>query len=219
VTRIETFDAAKTHSLFQCRVRLQPDRDPFCRTMIWRLTCKPLSQAQEVAAMRRVLSRSAGWAFGLAGSGLIAFAVNVAAQQYPPAQSAAAPPSATHQPTRVVTVEGCLVKEEDVPGRKPTVVERAGLAEDFILMNAKVIKGNPDTPVGTSGANTTMYEVKGFGAEQLKAHVGLRVQIDGSFAKPEQPSDSAQPRNPAENLMEIRGTAIRPATGDCPPSK
>src|SRR4029453_9626260 len=43
------------------------------------------------------------------------------------------------------TVVGILAKhrqrEQDVPGRKPNVAERAGVMEDYILTSAKVVKG------------------------------------------------------------------------------
>jgi hypothetical protein len=34
-----------------------------------------------------------------------------------------------------------VIREADVPGRKPNVAERAGIAEDYILTSTKMIKG------------------------------------------------------------------------------
>jgi hypothetical protein len=121
-----------------------------------------------------------------------------------------------------VTVEGCLVREQDVPGRAPNPAEKAGVMEDYILTNTKIVKGSApagtaaeakpgDTPTGTSGSST-MYDVKGLEGSQLKPHVGKRVQIEGTFADLTK-SPSAKP---GEDLADLRGTAIRPATGDCP---
>jgi hypothetical protein len=69
------------------------------------------------------------------------------------------------------------MREQDVPGRKPNVVERAGVMEDYILTNAKMIKGSapqaagqarPGDPTGTAGTTSPMYDVKGPADDQLK---------------------------------------------------
>ena len=51
------------------------------------------------------------------------------------------PPATASAQEHSVTVEGCLVREKDVPGRQPNTAERAGVMEDFILTNAKIVKG------------------------------------------------------------------------------
>jgi hypothetical protein len=160
---------------------------------------------------------------GCALAGVFALAVGVAAQ-YPPSNPQNPPqtrqPAAQEQKT--VTVEGCLMREQDVPGRKPNVAERAGVLEDYILASAKMIKGSapqgsrepakPGEPTGTSGKLSPMYDVKGIDDEKLKPLVGKRVQIDGTFA------DVTKSPTPGgtEDLVDIRGTAIRPASGECP---
>lgn len=144
-----------------------------------------------------------------------------ASAQYPPSnpQTPSQAPSAQQAP---VTVEGCLMREQDVPGRKPNVAERAGVIEDYILANAKVIKGSepqgsaaqakPTEPTGTSGKLAPMYDVKGIADDQLKQFVGKRVQIDGTF------SDlTKSPTAGPTDLVDIRGTSIRAAKGECPP--
>jgi hypothetical protein len=159
--------------------------------------------------------------FGWSIAGAVALAAGLAAQeptQYP--QTPTRTPSAQDQKS-TVTVEGCLVREQDVPGRKPNVAERAGVMEDYILTNTKIVKGTapeqastakPGEPVGTSAASP-MYDVKGIDDEQLKQLVGKRVQIDGSFADTmKSPTAGA-----AEDLADIRGTMIRAASGECPP--
>lgn len=59
--------------------------------------------------------------------------------------------------TASVTVEGCLVREKDVPGREPNVAERAGVMEDYILTNVKWVKGSPHSMADahTSGAHAS----------------------------------------------------------------
>ena len=69
---------------------------------------------------------------------------------------------------RAVTVEGCLMREADVPGRRPNIAERAGVGEDYILTSTKMIKGPApggdataearpgDTHVGTAGTPAAM---------------------------------------------------------------
>ena len=160
--------------------------------------------------------------FASAAAGLFAAAVGVAAQEPKPyPQTPARAPSAQEQ-NATVTVEGCLMREQDVPGRKPNIAERAGVTEDYILTNAKMIKGSapqaaaqarPGDPTGTAGTTSPMYDVKGLADDQLKPLAGKRVQIDGTFADVSK-SPSA---GPTEDLADIRGTAIRSATGDCQP--
>jgi hypothetical protein len=124
---------------------------------------------------------------------------------------------------KTVTVEGCLVREADVPGRKPNITEKAGIAEDYILTSTKVVKGSApsagasakpgDTPTGTSGMRALMYEVEGIDHDSLKQHVGKRVQIEGTFENLER---ATAPASPTADLVQLKGTVIRPASGDCP---
>lgn len=159
--------------------------------------------------------------FASAAAGLFAAAVGVAAQEPKPDPQTPRAPSAQEQKA-TVTVEGCLMREQDVPGRKPNIAERAGVMEDYILANAKMIKrsapqaaaqARPGDPTGTAGTTSPMYDVKGLADDQLKPLVGKRVQIDGTFADMSK-SPSA---GPTADLADIRGTAIRSATGDCQP--
>jgi hypothetical protein len=127
----------------------------------------------------------------------------------------------------MVTVEGCLMREADVPGRKPNVAEQAGIAEDYILASTKMIKGSAPagagTPptggaaVGTSGTRgaTAMFEVEGIAETDLKKHVGRRVQIDGTFENVDRAKAAPESKTPADDLVELRGIAIRPVAGEC----
>jgi hypothetical protein len=160
---------------------------------------------------------------GCAAASVLALTVGVTAQNPPSTPQTQPPtrqPAAQEQP--MVTVEGCLMREQDVPGRKPNVAERAGVAEDYILANAKVVKGTAPKgtvqpkagePTGTSGKFAPMYDVKGINDEQLKPLAGKRVQIEGRFADVDK---TPPPAGQTEDLVDIRGTTIRAAKGECP---
>jgi hypothetical protein len=180
------------------------------------------------------MSRALGCAF----AGALAITASVAAQnppQTPPAQQ----PPATRTPatdkfdkaTAAVTVEGCLMREEDVAGRKPNVAEKAGIGEDFILTQTKMIKGSAPAKggsqakageaVGTSGTRgaSMMYEVEGISGADLKTHAGHRVQIDGSFENTDNAAKAPESKTPADDLVELRGVTIRQVAGECSGAK
>jgi hypothetical protein len=165
-------------------------------------------------------------------AGAVALSATVAAQN-PPAQQPTPRTPTTQDPARpqdqarTVTVEGCLMREADVPGRKPNVAEQAGVAEDYILTSTKVVKGSApggtiaqtrpgDTPTGTAGTQGAMYEVEGIDDERLKQHIGRRVQIDGMFENVDRATATPERGTPADDLVEIRGTTIRQVAGECP---
>lgn len=162
--------------------------------------------------------------FGCAAASLLAVAVSAA---QPPPQTPPTRTPTTQPPTQTATLEGCLMKETDVPGRKPNVAERAGIAEDYILTHIKAIKGTlpagaaeakPGTAVGTAGyTRATMFEVTGIDDEQLKKHVGRRVQIEGMFQNVDRLQAKPEAQTPTDDLAEIRGTVIRQVSGECPP--
>ena len=171
------------------------------------------------------------YAFGCGLAGALALTATIAAQnpqQQPPTPRTPTTqdPARPQEQARMVTVEGCLVREADVPGRKPNIAERAGIAEDYILTSTKMVKGTApasttaqarsgDTPTGTSGTQA-MYEVEGIDDERLKQHIGRRVQIDGTFENVDRATATPERRTPADDLVEIRGTAIRQVSGECP---
>ena len=147
-------------------------------------------------------------------AGTLALAVSVAAQTPPPSSTPppTQPPAAGTAAT--VTIEGCLMREDDVPGRKPNIAERVGVGEDYILTSTKMVKGSAPSAaatggaVGTSGTSGAMYDVEGLDDETLKRHLNRRVQVDGMFENLDAKGTE---------LIEIRATAIRAATGECPP--
>jgi hypothetical protein len=124
----------------------------------------------------------------------------------------------------MVTVEGCVMREADVPGRKPNVAERTGITEDYILTSTKIVKGSapgatsqarPDAPIGTSGTQAAMYEIEGIDDERLKQHVGRRVQLDGAFQNVDRARATPERGTAADDLVEISATTIRQVAGDC----
>ncbi|HYJ07877.1 MAG TPA: hypothetical protein VEX18_02685 [Polyangiaceae bacterium] len=152
-------------------------------------------------------------------AGALALTASVAGQTTPPAStSSQQTPAASAGP---VTVEGCLMREDDVPGKKPNVVEKVGVGEDYILTSTKMVKGSAPAgaaapssgAVGTSGTTGTtgaMYDINGIDDDTLKRHVNRRVQVDGSFK-------SLDGGMKGDALIEIQATGIRPVSGDCPP--
>jgi hypothetical protein len=177
------------------------------------------------------------YSFGWALAGAFVLTASVAAQNPPQTQPPTPRTPTTQDPARpqdqarMVTVEGCLMREADVPGRRPNVAERAGIAEDYILTSTKMIKGSaPGTgttaqtrpggqPTGTAGTQGAMYEVEGIDDERLKQHVGRRVQIEGTFENVDRAKATPERGTPADDLVEIRGTTIRQAAGECPAKK
>ena len=141
--------------------------------------------------------------------------------------------AATHQPS--TTLVGCLYREEQVPGRKPNVAERAGVLEDYILTDAMMPGGQPRTgatagAAGTSGtmpATGNMYKVGNVPDERLKALVGKRVEVTGRI-DPEGLPAAARPGAPTGaptrgslgpdeiNLPEFEAASIREISGTCP---
>ena len=156
-----------------------------------------------------------------------AFTAATAAQAPPAGQSSPAqqPRSSAAQATTSTTLSGCLYREEQVPGRKPNVAERAGILEDYILADASMA-GTQKGPQGLTG-NTppsgNMYNVEGPADERLKALVGKRVEVVGKIDPEGGPG--ASPGKPREdrglgpdkiNLPEFEATSIREVSGTCP---
>jgi hypothetical protein len=160
---------------------------------------------------------------------VIGFALALAASahvQHAAAVSKSAAQSPKQAVAEPVTVEGCVVKEVDVPNRKPpeNLRAQAEADDDYVLMSTKMISGAaPSAPdrstreaaTGTSGTGTSdvMYDIEGIAKDQLKAHVGKRVQIEGTFDHLE---NAKLPVSFATDLVEIKGTTMRSVPGACP---
>jgi hypothetical protein len=165
------------------------------------------------------------------------FAITLTATAQTPPSKPQTPPSPTAQaPAATVTVEGCLMREQDVPGREPNIAERAGIREDYILVNATVVKGArpPDatrttqsrpTQPGTDATRAgqaapspaknlqPMFDVKELDSDRLSPLAGKRVQIEGSWADLERNTSAGA----SEDLVDIKGLTIREVPGQCPP--
>ena len=137
-------------------------------------------------------------------------------------------PAATTTAQTTATLVGCLYRESQVPGRTPTVVERAGVLEDYILADATIPApprpGAPSEAVGTSGtvpSTGNIYKVENIPDERLKALVGKRVEVSGRI-DPEGGGlgGAATPdRGPAPDQLsfpEVEASSIREVSGTCP---
>ena len=157
-------------------------------------------------------------------------------QQRPP-QPKAQQPRATPNAGPVMTLAGCLYREESVPGRSPNVAEKAGVGKDFILADAT--PNTPDRPIADAGppdaqrptpsgpqqpagavaglATGRMYKVTKIDDDRLKELVGKRVEITGTI----KPDDDVRPGEEArvENLPNIEGTSIREVSGAACPAR
>ena len=137
----------------------------------------------------------------------------------------------TVKPTTTLT--GCLYREAQVPGRTPTIAERAGILEDYILTETTVSdpqqqpKPGAGAPTGTAGtvASTgTIYKVENIADERLKALVGKRVEVTGRIdpeGRPQLgvgggPRPDRGPGPDAVSLPEFEASSIREVSGKCP---
>lgn len=145
-----------------------------------------------------------------------------------PRQAPQPPTSAAQPPT--ITLTGCLYRENQVPGRKPNIVERAGVLEDYILADASTTSTKTKPEAGATGSTGTtptsgsMYKVDGPSDERLKALVGKRVEVTGRIdpeggpgATPGTPRPDRSPGPDEISLPEFEASTIREITGTtCP---
>jgi hypothetical protein len=148
----------------------------------------------------------------LFGCGLIcvvAFSTSIAAQNAASGPSLPAPAPAAPL-TNGVTVEGCVYKEADAPGRQPTSDERSRVVREnnFVLADTAMQAGS--APAGARGP--LMYKIKELEKDDLSSHVGHRVQIDGWLDKT---GRAKSPVSFAHDLVELRGTTIRMVADTC----
>jgi hypothetical protein len=160
---------------------------------------------------------------GLVGSQSAAQAQNPPPPASPEQTAPRAPATAAQATT--MTLAGCLYREEQVPGRKPNVAERAGVLEDYILADASIAGGTkPGLISGATPASGNMYKVEGPSDERLKSLVGKRVEVTGRIDPEGGPGASPGAPRPDRgvgpdkiNLPEFEATAIREISGTaCP---
>jgi hypothetical protein len=168
---------------------------------------------QEVTYMNRKLL---AWGLVCVCSSAPALAASTTQQTQPDRNAATA-----------VTVEGCVTREADVPGRQPTDADRERWKrdDDYILTDAKMVKGSApqaradrpsgDTPTGTAGSAGAplLFKIEKLPIDQVRAQRSKRVQIDGTFRNEER---STNPVSTAFDLVKLDGTSMRTIAGDCP---
>lgn len=159
--------------------------------------------------------------------------------QTPPPQSQPPQPQpqtqqpATTQNMVTATLQGCVYKEADIPGRTPNVAEKAGVLEDYIL----VTSASPSATAGTSGTTppsptagaaaakmaNKAFKLEKIADERLKAVVGKRVEVTGRVDA--EHGDAKTAGAPAADkslgpdkieLPEFEVTTIREVEGTCP---
>jgi hypothetical protein len=167
---------------------------------------------------------SSAFAVLCAGVAAGAQTAGAAAGQQPPQTQ----PPATAQAATTTTVEGCVYREEDVPGRKPNIAERAGMLEDYIL----VASANAATSgaVGTSGAGAgaaamapKMFKLEHADDSKLSAVIGKRVKVTGKVDAERGDKTAAGAPERDKNaspdqieLPEFEVTSIEEVSGTCP---
>jgi hypothetical protein len=103
-----------------------------------------------------------------------------------------------------------------VPGRTPSALDRVGILEDYILTDAKVLRGSVPISATTRVNSEVFYRVIGISDRQLKKFVGKRVQVEGTMSGLEQGTRIAtDPAGSGENLPQISGKSIRQVAGTC----
>ena len=165
--------------------------------------------------------------YAIAGTLSLVFAGALGAQE-PRPQNPQTPPStpSTTAQSAEKKLTGCLYREDQVPGRKPNVAERAGVMEDYILVENTAAGATTPSATGTSGSTASgasgkMYKVEGPADEKLKALVGKRVEVMGRVnpeagAKPGQATPDRNIGPDQVSLSEINATSIREVSGTCP---
>jgi hypothetical protein len=145
--------------------------------------------------------------------------------QTQPPQTAQPPATAPAQSADATTVQGCVYKEADVPGRTPNVAEKAGMGEDYILVASASSSGTAGTsgttpPAGTAGtagmgsAPGKAYKLGKIADEQLKAVVGKRVEVTGRVDAGS--GAAAGTAGAPAKLPDFEVTSIKEVEGSCP---
>ena len=115
-----------------------------------------------------------------------------------------------------VTVEGCVVKEMDAPGRPVPEEERTRVTREnnFVLANTKVTAGTDLTAGGDSSETQAplMYRIKDLKKGELNSHVGHRVVIEGSFDKVGRAKNQV---SYSSDLVELKGATIKVLADSC----
>jgi hypothetical protein len=182
--------------------------------------------------LKRYLLSSA-FAVLCAAVGASAQTAGTSAGQQPQAQQPAAADQAMSK-----TVEGCVYREQDIPGRSPNVAERAGVLEDYILV---ADASGSSSAVGTSGSaagstppagaapsaslhSKNMFKLEHTADDKLSSMVGKRVRVSGKVDAEAGDSAGAVGTSGADKsagpdrieLPEFEVTSIEAIEGTCP---
>ena len=149
-----------------------------------------------------------------------------AAQNQNPAPAAPAAQASADRDS-ATTVTGCLYREQDIPGRTPNVAEKAGVLEDYILVEGPAAAGAApqagaqNAQRSSASARQSMYKVEHVDDEDLDDVVGKRVEVtgrvdmDGDEAAGTPGRDNSIGPDQIE-LPEFEATSIREVPGTCP---
>jgi hypothetical protein len=166
--------------------------------------------------------------------------------QQPPTQPPTTQPPTTQTPATATaaqnmvttTIQGCVYKEQDIPGRSPNVAEKAGVMEDYILVAAPAGMSatagtsgtTPPATAGTTGtagamSGTKAYKLEKVADEQLRAVVGKRVEVTGRVDAEKGDTATGTASKPATDanvgpdkieLPEFEVTSLKEVEGTCP---
>ena len=167
--------------------------------------------------------------------------------QQPPTQPPTTQPPTTQTPATATaaqdnmattTIQGCVYKEQDIPGRTPNVAEKAGVMEDYILVASAAMSGTAGTSgttppasagtTGTAGAGMSAnkaYKLEKIADEQLRAVVGKRVEVTGRVDAEKGDTATGTASTPARDanvgpdkieLPEFEVTSMKEVEGTCP---
>jgi hypothetical protein len=134
-----------------------------------------------------------------------------APQSAPTPQSPDRPsPPAMQVPNRAtpanatITISGCLKQEKDVPALTPSVAEKAGIGDDYVLTDVKMSPSSAVSGIGIS----TKYEIEGIAEAELQKHLNHQVEVTGQIV---QPPASA----PADDAPDFKATSLKMLSATC----
>ena len=143
------------------------------------------------------------------------------------------PPASSAMQETTTTLQGCVYKEADIPGRTPNVAEKAGVMEDYILVTSAPSPSAAGTtgttpPAGAAASALSApgkaFKLEKIADERLKAVVGKRVEVTGRVdegASGAAGTTGVKPdRNPASpdaiEIAEFEVTMLKEVEGTCP---
>ena len=93
-------------------------------------------------------------------------------------------PQSQPDPKQTVTVTGCVQNESDV---LKSTMPKTGMGDEFVLTHSMIHTGTsaaqaaPTQPQTSATAENKIYRVTGDQETSLKAHLGQKVEIAGTF--------------------------------------